>query len=668
MAPRRKMLALFDCMGVTMLLVALAVGQAPENSPQTAWDASHVQQGYRHQENVTYFLFDPRAYGVRRPNRVVVTGAFRNWDQDMQNPRWQLSEDEESGIWSVAVPNPQFTVIMPATPFKFRINDGAWLAPPDNSVNREAGNLVFERGVQPPRLKAELRGEKAIWFSLTGANVQRSLDADDYKLTDAAGNPVPVAAVIANTAAESLLIPATPVDRRRVYYLAHRPSGLTALCRRDGWFRQLYSTKPLGAEIDAAGKQTTFRVFAPRAERMRLYLYRDADDTLQQAVRQVEMQMDDDGVWEAFVPGDLHGMYYDFTVHGPAEPGNFYYESHPVHVSDPYARVSVDSFGKGRVWRKTQPARPLRNGRPAMQDVVAYEVHVQDFTDQLPVADDLRGTLPAMSISGLKNSRGQPVGFDFLVNLGINVVHLMPIQEFLHFPDAEWRAAFAADPFMIANGIAQENYQWGYRTTHAFAIETRYRQRGTEHGAQRDQFRDLVQAFHDRDIAVIIDLVPNHTGENMDGRHYLFNFNALDLPYYYRTNDHLQHIGPFGNEVKTEDRPMVQRWLIDQCRQLIDEFGIDGFRIDLAGQIDRQSLLALRHAVGDDVIIYGEPWIPPAIPRLPRIRTGPGTNRTPLLRTFKMMREMRSRVPPQIPRTSPRTVAMPAETADCVPS
>ena len=188
------------------------------------------------------------------------------------------------------------------------------------------------------------------------------------------------------------------------------------------------------------------------------------------------------------------------------------------------------------------------------------------------------------------------------------------MQEYLHYPDAEWQAAFRDDPFMQANGIDLENYQWGYRTTHAFAVETRYRRKDTDHGAQRDQFRDLVQAFHDRGIAVIIDLVPNHTGENMDGRHYLFNFNAIDLPLYYRTDENLQHIGPFGNEIKTEDRPMVQRWVIDQCRHFIDEFGIDGFRIDLAGQIDKQTLLRLRHELGDDVILYGEPWIAPSDP------------------------------------------------------
>src|SRR5690606_11913798 len=150
--------------------------------------------------------------------------------------------------------------------------------------------------------------------------------------------------------------------------------------------------------------------------------------------------------------------------------------------------------------------------------------------------------------------------------------------------------------------------QWGYRTTHAFAIETKDRSKDSEPGAEREQFRDLVQAFHDKDIAVIVDLVFNHTGEYMELSQHNFNFNALDKLIHYRTTD-LEHNGVVGNETKSENRPMVQRWIIDQCLSLINEFGVDGFRVDLGGLTDQQTLLALREAVGPDIIIYGEPWI-----------------------------------------------------------
>jgi pullulanase/glycogen debranching enzyme len=345
-----------------------------------------------------------------------------------------------------------------------------------------------------------------------------------------------------------------------------------------------------------------------------LFLYDDKDASPEAATRVVEMRRDPDGVWEAALPGDLHGTWYDFTVRGPDDPGNRFFETDPVHVSDPYALVNDDALGKSRVWRDGAPPPPVAGGRPAMEAVVAYEVHVQDFADLLPVDDADTGTLPAMARPGLVNARGEPVGFDYLVDLGVNVVHLMPVQEFFHYDDEEWRARFADDPFARAMGIDRENYQWGYRTTHAFAVESRYRTRGSEPGSERDQFRALVRAFHERGISVIIDLVPNHTGENMDHRDLPLGFNVLDKASSYRTDDDLEHIGPFGNEVKSEDRPMVRRWILDQMRHWVERLGVDGFRIDLAGQIDRETLEHVKAELPHDLIIYGEPWIAPSDP------------------------------------------------------
>lgn len=455
-----------------------------------------------------------------------------------------------------------------------------------------------------PRLRAEIHGPTAIRFTVTGAD--RPAAASAYRLTNGSGEPIAIASVIPNTATESLLVPAAPVDPLRVHYLEIPAAGLRTLVRRDPLFRNMYSPKELGARVQADGA-TTFRLFSPRATGVRLYLYDGKDDRPDEARRVVEMTKDADGVWEAGIASDLHGTWYDFTVHGPSDPGNWFYEDHPAHISDPYALVNDDALGKSRVWRDGPPPPPVVGGRPAMESVVAYEVHVQDFTDLLPT--DQAGTLAAFAETGLTNAHGQPIGFDYLVDLGVNVVHLMPVQEYLHYPDEAWQEVMADDPFAIEMGIDRENYQWGYRTTHAFAVESRFRPRGAEPGAERQAFRDLVAAFHARGISVIIDVVPNHTGENMDGRHLLLNFNVQDLPYHYRTNDRIEHIGPFGNEVKTEERPMVQRWIVDQLMHWVDALGVDGFRIDLAGQIDKQTLRRVMDELPDDIIVYGEPWI-----------------------------------------------------------
>ena len=464
------------------------------------------------------------------------------------------------------------------------------------------------------RLRAEIHGPSTIRFTLAGADAPAAAEA--YRLTDGQGSEIAVAEVRPDRDRGMLLVPEAPVDPLRVHYLEIPDLGLRALVRRDPMFRTLASKKPLGAVVSDGGTETTFRVFSPRATGVRLYLYDDKDATPGQALRVVDMVRADDGVWEATEAGDLRGRWYDFTVHGPADPGNWFYESHPVHISDPYALVNDDSHGKSRVWRDGPPPPPVVGGRPPMQDVVAYEVHVQDFTDLLPVGGDEAGTLPAMARPGLVNAHGEPIGFDYLTDLGVNVVHLMPVQEYFHYRDEEWRAAFARDAFAREMAIDRENYQWGYRTTHAFAVESRYRSRGAKPGAEREQFKALVRAFHERGMSVVIDVVPNHTGENMDHRHKLLGFNVLDLPYYYRTDDDVEHIGPFGNEIKSEDRPMVQRWIVDQLRHWVVELGVDGFRIDLAGQIDKQTLLRVKRELPADLIIYGEPWIAPSDPEV----------------------------------------------------
>lgn len=593
-------------------LFALLLLAAPL-AAQPVSDAERMQ-GYALRGDTTLFVFDAGLYDTE-PTRVVVTGAFRQWSTSMEDAAWQLAHERAAGpeLWTLAVANEGFGAIPPATPFKFRVDDargdGRWLDAHPDAENAADGNLIFLFGQTPPRLRAELRGERAVWATITGT--ERPLDRARYRLERADGSEVAISTVLPNEAETVLIVPAEPLDVRRVHYLIvdtgeARP--LRAFTSFDGIFRTIYSDKPLGAEV--ADGRTDLRLFAPRADSVAVFFYDEATGSERARYALVRDAM---GVWEIAFPEDLHGTWYDYAVYGPDDPGNTFTNHTGERVRDPYARVVSSSFGRGRIWRATTPATGVRGGRPAIESVVAYEVHVQDFTDLLPVGD-LAGTIPAMTVRGLRNNAGDPIGYDHLVRLGINTVHLMPMQEYLHYPDDVWQAAFADDPFMQEQGIARENYQWGYRITDFFAVENRYRAPGTEPGMEREQFRDLVQAFHDEGIAVIVDYVFNHTGENMEGLDHLMNFNGIDRHYYYRLDDEGNHIGPYGNEVQSENRPMTQRWLIDQMVHFVEEFGVDGFRIDLAGKTDRQSLKAIMEALPDDIIVYGEPWIPSADP------------------------------------------------------
>jgi pullulanase/glycogen debranching enzyme len=587
-------------------------------SMATSWAQSFTSdeklQGYAMRGETLWFILDPVVYNITGITKATVTGEFRAWNSNMEDLNWALYENAD-GLWVLSVNNKKYEKIRTKSMFKFIYNDTKWLDVPVNAKNILNGNLQYGADLVPPYLKAEILSNGQVWAKILGIN--RSLNPKDYKLTNAKGEEIVIKEIMPNTASETLIVPASPLNPKRVYFLEIPKDEMKAFCSYDGWFKEMYSNKELGANISPDGKSTAFRIFAPRADSMKLYLYNKPLD--QKAFKVVNMSIDNNGVWEVILEGNLKGIYYDFTVHGVDEVGNHFFGTEKGyhtyegmvkgHINDPYSRVNVGTYGKSRVWEKSKPATPLKNGIPKMEDVIAYEVHIQDFTDLLPVADDLKGTIPAFTTTGLKNSSGQAIGFDYLTNLGINVVHLMPVQEFMHYPDSMWAASFKNDEYMKRQWVNMESYEWGYRTSHAFAVESKYRRKGTEHGAEREQFKNLVQSFHDKGIAVIIDIVPNHTAENMDYVHWNFHWNALDKIYYYRTNNQLEHIGEYGNEVKTENRPMVQRWLIDQCKMFIEEFGIDGFRIDLAGQVDEQTLIKLRQALGEDKIIYGEPWI-----------------------------------------------------------
>ena len=381
---------------VITILIRLQIGFTCAQS----FSAEQIQQGYHHQKDTTYFLFEEEWYQKEAPEVVVVTGSFRGWSQDMKNTQWQL-ERKRKRLWTIAIYNPNFDAIPLRAEFKFRINEGEWLQPPSGSPNSTGNNLIFMHHHTPPTLKAEIKRAQTLWVYLEG--FERPLSASAYRLTDAAGGEIPIASVLPNTENELLITPAEPLDIRRVYYLEIPKYNLKSWCSFDGWFREIYSDKELGANISADGTETVFRIFSPRADQVKLYLYEGKDD--EQAYKQIDMLRDEEGVWEALEKGNLKGVWYDFTVHGPIDPGNHFFETTAVHISDPYCRVSDDSWGKCRVWPATTPATPLEEGRPPMQDVIAYEVHVQDFTDQLPVSDDLKGTLPAFYQSGLTNKK-----------------------------------------------------------------------------------------------------------------------------------------------------------------------------------------------------------------------------------------------------------------------
>ncbi len=207
----------------------------------------------------------------------------------MNVPEWQLAKVGD--MWTLEIQNPEFETIPVNSKFKYRINDGEWLQPPTDAPNESGGDLVFMKSETTKGLKAEIIDEYTIWADVSG---ERPLLKSAYKVTDAKGNEVAIAEVLPNTASLTLVKTAEKMDVKRVYFLEIEELDLKAFCSYDGWFRNMYSSKELGANISE--EQTTIRVFAPRADLMRVYLYKGKDDD--NPYHQENMIRDKDGVWE----------------------------------------------------------------------------------------------------------------------------------------------------------------------------------------------------------------------------------------------------------------------------------------------------------------------------------------------------------------------------------
>jgi pullulanase/glycogen debranching enzyme len=344
--------------------------------------------------------------------------------------------------------------------------------------------------------------------------------------------------------------------------------------RPGGFFFQLKSHVPMGAIV--GGGETTFRLFAPRARHVRLHL----SSNLKGAEAAVAYDMDrrSDGAWEARLDGNLHGWYYWYTLDGPKNVFGLF--DPDQRILDPYALATVSREGPGIVIDRAEIARPDRSFRPpAWQDLVIAEAHVRDLTALAPLklrTDERRG------FTGLRKWVESP---EFhLARLGVNAVELQPVQEF--------------------DNATPEEYHWGYMPVNWFAPASNYAL-APERASQIRELQDLVAAFHQRGLAVLLDVVYNHVG--VPG-----HLAQIDKLYYFEQDSGgaLANWSGCGNDLRAR-AAMARRLIIDSLTHLIEVYGVDGFRFDLGEllgvEVLRDIELALKR-VKPDVVLIAEPW------------------------------------------------------------
>ena len=340
------------------------------------------------------------------------------------------------------------------------------------------------------------------------------------------------------------------------------------------YFFQLKSHVPMGALV--GGDETTFRLFAPRARLVRLHLSANLKGSEAAAV--YDMDRRSDGAWEARLDGNLHGWYYWYTVDGPENVFGMF--DRDQRILDPYALAAVGREGPGIVIDRAALARPDRGFRtPAWQDLVIAEAHVRDLTALAPLklrGDERRG------FTGLRKWVESP---EFhLARLGVNAVELQPVQEF--------------------DAATSEEYHWGYMPVNWFAPASSYAL-SPERASQIGEFQDLVAAFHRRGMAVLLDVVYNHIG--LPG-----HLEYIDKLYYFEQDrgGNLANWSGCGNDVRA-GAAMARRLIVDSLTDLVEVYGVDGFRFDLGELLGIEVLRDIEAAlkrVKPDVVLIAEPW------------------------------------------------------------
>ncbi len=345
------------------------------------------------------------------------------------------------------------------------------------------------------------------------------------------------------------------------------------------FFFQLKTELPLGAIVRA--QETVFRLFAPRARAVTLLLCHTLAERDRPAAIPLVRRRDTDvsaGVWEVAVDGRVHGWFYWYLIDGATTvAGGF---SPTTRVLDPWALATVDRDGPGIVVDRAWIGKAHHGFHtPAWHDLVIAEAHVRDLAADAPAkatSEERRG------FTGLRKWVESPEFY--LHKLGVNCVELQPVQEF--------------------DNAQPGDYHWGYMTNNFFAPESSYALEPEKASGVRE-LQELVQAFHRRGIAVLLDVVYNHVGLPA---HLTF----IDRLYYFEQDAEgkLANWSGCGNDLRA-GAAMAKRLIVESCTHLIEAYGVDGFRFDLAELIGVEVLKEIESAlkrVKRDVILIAEPW------------------------------------------------------------
>ncbi len=346
-----------------------------------------------------------------------------------------------------------------------------------------------------------------------------------------------------------------------------------------------YKTNDLG--LTYTPEKSTFKIWSPAAQEARLSIYDNGTEGA--PIAQYDMKRGENGTWEYTVKEDLLGKFYTFQV----KQNDLWLAPTPGI----WAKAVGCNGDRGAIidFATTNPEGWENDVRPEMAsftDAIIYEVHMRDYTIHPSSNSKYPGKFLGLAEDGILNADGLKAGIDHLKELGVTHVQILPSYDYASIDESR---------------LADNKYNWGYDPKNYNVPEGGYATNPYDPTSRIIEFKKMVQALHNAGIRVILDVVYNHT--------FVSETSHLNLEcpgYYYRfAEDGSWNDGSgCGNETASE-RPMMRRFMVESAKYWVNEYHIDGFRYDLMGIHDIETMNAIRAAIDEidpSISIHGEGW------------------------------------------------------------
>ena len=321
---------------------------------------------------------------------------------------------------------------------------------------------------------------------------------------------------------------------------------------------------------------TVFKLWAPIAKRVNLLL-----ENLNGHKESFSLDYNQQGVWSLKIDGDLNNHAYIYQV---------YVNGGWKLVKDPYA-IASNANGEMAYVIDVFQTKPMINQYKQAQTPIIYEVSVRDFSSNNEIHFNHPKKYLGMIEENLKTKNNHPIGFDYVKSLGITHIQLMPVYDFTGVNELK----------------PNELYNWGYNPSQYFVPEGSFTDQPNHPYKRIDDLKTLIDTYHQNNLGVIMDVVYNHVDE-----YQLFPYEILVPGYSFRLDDKdmMTVYSGCGNDLDTS-RPMIKKLIIDSLKHWVNLYQMDGFRFDLMGLIDYNTMndaVNELKKIKNDILIYGEGW------------------------------------------------------------